>query len=574
MSSRQKSLRMELDERILDFCRQIANSKHISGVCLCGYTFGSFERTKMPLEVLLVVKGFKPMLMNYFRLFVGKPVIFYVVDKWIFERDVDSGFLGEAFSVYLLFPYKPLVGGEYLKAEEFKLKRRLILEALENLVLDFPELSHEIRIKPEYFMYEAMLSRARLFPPLYYVISSCLRGETREQNIQRIISGYNAAIRELRKEGVLEDAGGGFLKISKAFIDGSKSRGKLFRNLLKSTQKTLLMTILGIFPKILAFLSENMTTLSRIQLFENEGLRLKAECGIEDPQRYLFVPTANGFVSLAARMGIEDFAKKVLNVAESAVVDVEELGGVLNDVYLVKVSSNGEQKIVVKSFKDWSDIKWFPLTLWTFGTRTFAVLGRSRLERECSINQFLHSKGFAVPRLLGVSHAERLVFMEYLEGEPLDKVIKRTFDLAAEGSDIQEELKVFRRVGETIAKVHALNIALGDTKPDNILIGKDGEVYLMDFEQASRNGDKAWDIAELLYFIGHYAPPLAGTQVAEAIVKAFLKGYLEAGGDVEAVRAAGKPKYTKVFSIFVFPHIILAISNICRKAMLEEHNHG
>jgi len=35
---------------------------------------------------------------------------------------------------------------------------------------------------------------------------------------------------------------------------------------------------------------------------------------------------------------------------------------------------------------------------------------------------------------------------------------------------------------------------------------------------------------------------------------------------LEVVRAAGKPKYTKVFSVFVLPHVILTISNICRKA--------
>jgi tRNA A-37 threonylcarbamoyl transferase component Bud32 len=575
LPSGQTKSSVDLEGQIIRFCTQIAHNLQISGACLCWDTYSFLRKAKTLLEVLLVIKGFKPGLMTYVKFLDDKPVIFYTVDKRIFEKDVENGFLGEALSVHLLFPYKPLIGKEYLEREEVKLKKRVILEALENLVLDFPELSHQIHIKPEYFMYETILSRARLFPPLYYVISNIWRGEEREKVVQRMMRGYTVAIKELVAKRVLEDVDGGFFKISKACIESFKSRGTIFKNLLKSTQRTFLMALLGGFPKILRALSENAVFLSGFRFFESEGLKFKAERGLEDPKKYLFVPTASGLASLASRVGVYDLAKKLLNVNGEATIEVEDLGGVLNDVYLIRVVVDGEERrIVVKSFWDWSGVKWFPLTLWTFGTRTFAVLGRSRLERECSINQLLYSNGFPVPRILGVNHAERLVFMEYLEGETLDKIVKQTFDSAIKGRGVQEKLKIFQKVGETIARVHSLNVALGDTKPENILISKNGEVCLMDFEQASRNGDKAWDIAELLYYVGHYAPPLAGTQIMEAIARAFIKGYLEAGGDIEAVRAAGKPKYTKVFSVFAFPHIILAISNICRKARVEELKNG
>jgi len=561
---------MDLEGQIIRFCTRIAHNHQISGASLCWGTSSLLREAKSPLEVLLIIKGFRPRLMTYIKFLNDKPVIFYAGDKWVFEKDVENGFLGEALSVHLLFPYKPLIGKGYLEREEVKLKKRVILEALENLVLDFPELSHQIHIKPEYFMYEAILSRARLFPPLFYVMSNIWRGEKREKVVQQMMRGYIVAIKELVAKRVLENVDGGFFKISKTCIESFKSRGTVFKSLLKSAQRTLLMALLGAFPKILRALSESAVFLSSFRFFENEGLKFKAERGLEDPKKYLFVPTADGLTSLASRVGVNDLAKKLLNVSGEVTVKVENLGGVLNDVYLVRVTINGEERrIVVKSFRDWSGVKWFPLTLWTFGTRTFAVLGRSRLERECSINQLLYSKGFAVPRILGINHVERLVFMECLEGETLDKIVKQTFDSAAKGGVVQERLKIFQKVGETIARVHSFNVALGDTKPENILIGRNGEVYLMDFEQASRNGDKAWDIAELLYYIGHYAPPLAGTQIMESIARAFIKGYLEAGGDIEAVRAAGKPKYTKVFSVFVLPHIILAISNICRKAVAE-----
>jgi thiamine kinase-like enzyme len=36
----------------------------------------------------------------------------------------------------------------------------------------------------------------------------------------------------------------------------------------------------------------------------------------------------------------------------------------------------------------------------------------------------------------------------------------------------------------------------------------DGSIYLLDFEQATLGGDKTWDIAEFLYYAGHFLSPL------------------------------------------------------------------
>jgi hypothetical protein len=92
----------------------------------------------------------------------------------------------------------------------------------------------------------------------------------------------------------------------------------------------------------------------------------------------------------------------------------------------------------------------------------------------------------------------------------------------------------------------------------------------MDFEQASRGGDQVWDVAEFLYYAGHDIPPLAQKRIAETIAETFIVGYLKAGGKGETIRKAANPKYTKVFSIFTLPHIILSISNTCRKALTFE----
>jgi hypothetical protein len=97
------------------------------------------------------------------RLINGRNVVFFVVDQWIFERDVERGFLGEALASLLIFPYITVENGTYLHGQEVSLKRRLITELLGNLVFSYPEQPYRIRIKPEYFMYEIMLNRIRVF---------------------------------------------------------------------------------------------------------------------------------------------------------------------------------------------------------------------------------------------------------------------------------------------------------------------------------------------------------------------------------------------------------------------------
>ena len=129
----------------------------------------------------------------------------------------------------------------------------------------------------------------------------------------------------------------------------------------------------------------------------------------------------------------------------------------------------------------------------------------------------------------------------------------------------EKDLAKIEKVGEVFAQVHSLNVTLGDTKPENVILDPDDNVYLLDFEQASHDGDKAWDVAVFLYYSGHYLQPLRSSGKAESIVRAFASGYLKGGGDVAAIKKAGNSKYTRIFSVFTMPSVILAISNACRK---------
>ncbi|UCC33930.1 MAG: hypothetical protein JSW53_02705, partial [Candidatus Bathyarchaeota archaeon] len=231
-------------------------------------------------------------------------------------------------------------------------------------------------------------------------------------------------------------------------------------------------------------------------------------------------------------------------------------------VYLLTLREDGtEQKIMVKKFEDWFGFKWFPLALWTLGTKTLTVLGRSRQEKEYAINQFLRGHGFAVPEILHVSYKERLIFKRFIEGESLVETIKQIITSKEE----LQEIATVRETGRRVAEAHKLGVSLGDCKPENFIVTQDGKIFFVDLEQASRDGNYAWDIAEFLYYSGHYVSPIAPVDPAERIAAEFIKGYLEVGGEKKTVKRAGSPRYTKVFSVFTPPQVILAISNVCKR---------
>ena len=77
---------------------------------------------------MLVIHDFQPRLMSYLKTVNNKTIFVFAVDQWIFERDIDRGFLGEAIASKLIFPHLPLLGKDYLHEKEVSLKKRLILE--------------------------------------------------------------------------------------------------------------------------------------------------------------------------------------------------------------------------------------------------------------------------------------------------------------------------------------------------------------------------------------------------------------------------------------------------------------
>ncbi len=551
-----------LRKNVIDICARIANSheNQIISACFYGPWACGYADEKSDIHVLLVLGNYSPRLRSYFKPLKKINAFILAVDQGAFERDVGQGLLGEFVAEKLTFPYESLINKEYLRRQEVRAKKRIVWELLENIVLEFPELSHELLIQAEYFMYEIMKRRARLFLPIAHSFLNMLRKDVKRKNVETMMRGYLEALNELAKEKQVAFSNG-YIKITNNFIDTIRGRKLRLPLFLKSFQRAALHQILNVLPKMMSLLAQDEDIFMKIHKgVKAEMLTLQ----LEDPKKYLLISTPLGFATLSDKTSIEDFVRKVVPGGEALDMKIEEIGGVLNSVYLLTFQRNHEkQKVVVKKFKDWYGFKWFPLALWTLGTKSFAVLGRSRLEREYSINQFLDSQGFPVPKILYVSLQQSLVFSEFIEGKRLTETIKHI--ISSKEKNIAEAALV-REVGRKIARAHKLGVSLGDCKPENIIVTKDGKTCFVDLEQATRNGNQAWDVAEFLYYSGHYVSPISTADAAATIAKEFIRGYLEAGGKQETVKKAGSARYTKVFSIFTSPQVLLAVSNICKRS--------
>jgi tRNA A-37 threonylcarbamoyl transferase component Bud32 len=544
-------------EGILKQCNIIAGSREITAICLYGPRVCGYADNKTAINVLLILERFNFRLNTYHETLNSINVSILVVNKSDFERDVKKGWLGEFFAERLTVPYEPLKNPEYLQLHEVKIKKRSISELLENLILEFPESSNELLIEEEYFMHEAIMRSVKVFPPIIYSYLNMFRKNLENENQKTIMDGYIKALDELEEENIIFRSGE-FIKIRPSHINAIKKKKYKLPPVLKLIQRLTLPTFLSVFSESTASFIEDQ------RLFPKDKQKVNANgliSRLEDPQKHILLPTTLGLVSLSDKSDISDVARKILPDGELLKFKTQKIGGVFNDIYVLTVTKDEEkQRFVVKQFLNWSNLKWLPLTVWSFGTTSFAVHGQSRLEKEYAINKLLQSKGFPVPKIFYISHKRRLIFEEFIEGKELSENIKNIIF----SNHCKEDVILIKEAGRKIAQAHSYGITVGDCKPENFLVTKNG-IVLLDLEQATRNGNQSWDIAEFLYFAGHYSPPMASTNAAAIITKNFIEGYLEAGGKKDTVKKAGSAKYIKVFSIFTPPHILFAMSNICQK---------
>ncbi len=497
------------------------------------------------LKVLAVVEDFREAFQRRLLKVDGGELELLMVDRELLESDALESALLEAVAWRLLIPQRCMMGRDYLEGLVRRYRHRKIRESLTGLVLEHPELSTELLIDPRYFVADILLRVSHEDLP-----SSALLERLEEGGVD-VMGGYEEAIGGLEGEGLILRVDG-HLKVDPGFAASVRRRLGLPDHLARAHR--LLRRALRRGPEWVRGLL-NLLIQTPIDHFPLAARSIEAQ----GAGRYLYYPTARGLTPLSRPL---DLPSMLSAIEGSGVEDlrVKRYGSILNEVYLLNYRVGGaERRLIMKRFPSWTGFKWAPLLLWTMGTRNFSVLGRRRMERECAATSLLRREGIPAPQVLQVSFEGQAMIREYVEGESLAMAVRR----AVKGLGGEGEMELIRRAGGLVAAVHGVGAILGDCKPENF-IAAGGSLTLIDLEQGGRGDERAWDIAEFIYYSGRYADPLdSALNVAEA-TEAFIEGYIEGGGEASHVGEASRLKYAKVFTPIVLPHILMAARRACR----------
>jgi tRNA A-37 threonylcarbamoyl transferase component Bud32 len=183
------------------------------------------------------------------------------------------------------------------------------------------------------------------------------------------------------------------------------------------------------------------------------------------------------------------------------------------------------------------------------------------MTNEYGMNRYLGKRGLKVANIIYLNVKQRILVERYLSGPSFADLAKEAVN---QSSLTKGQAELAESLGETLADIHEIGVSVGDTKPENYVIN-DGKIFTVDLEQAGKRKDYAWDIAELLFYTGHYRISPTFTGGLKGIIEAIVNGYSRKGDPTE-LRKAAAVRYAKVFSIWTPAPVILEISRILREA--------
>ncbi|MCC7137024.1 MAG: protein kinase [Planctomycetes bacterium] len=111
-----------------------------------------------------------------------------------------------------------------------------------------------------------------------------------------------------------------------------------------------------------------------------------------------------------------------------------------------------------------------------------------RLLEEAQVTAQLDHPGVVPVHELGLDARGRPYFtMKRVHGQTLDELFRK--DREGKGRSLARTLQVFLRICETLSYAHRKGVVHRDIKPANVMIGRFGEVYVMDWGLAKLRGE-------------------------------------------------------------------------------------
>ncbi len=536
----------EVHREVLDEAERLIKGK-VHALIAYGSQVAGYARPDSDYDYLLIAEGFRQRVRYYYKtLPSGRKASYLVVNRRSFEKDVDRAHLGEFVAGRLYGIYEPILNSEYVRGQEKALKLRTISEELIDLCGEFEGFLPHLVIPLRYFLYSKLKKRMVYYPPLKYSYYETFFGLRGGENTEASLTMFREAAEELALRGVLEFEGDTISirdpGVSRAHLEKLLQRFHLFYRGVKAYFVHAWAGKVGIKVVIDEFSSKffrgiDGTNAPEVIRTPSNLLRLK-----ERDVRFYYdeVPLQKVF---------EDYLGSQCEGFEKS-----KGPGFFSLFYKVSLKATGRTfNFALKKYSEVEGFKWLPIELYMLTAVSFALAPKARLNNEYTYSQELRRLGFNAPQTVAVLWRDKSLVMEFIEGTMFS-------DLISEGLGEAELEKWMGVVGYELASLHNHGLCLVDSKPQNILVAKDGRIFFTDLEQAKRGGDPAWDIALLLFYSAKFT--LKVDRILRAF-KAFTKAYVAYGRATDVARAASE-RYVRVFLPLVLPDTLTAMVKFLR----------
>lgn len=527
------------------FLEILSRHRRVIGACLYGSKVAGYGGPDSDIDIIVVVKDYPHTVRYSYSRTEEVKISALIVNYLALQKDAEAGLLGEFVVGRLLHIYEVLINHDLFKSIELIYKRRIILEEIFDIIRTTNIMCTEIKFPLEFILFSKIKRRSSVYPAALYSYYKIYTGKCARANLAFALKGFKDALEDI----VANDRGLLVLKRSAANTDDlvlqigkkrlvlDKQRGRYFIR-LKLAKKLQIFSsyVVHAYAARKVFHYTIREAESKLKRYRSQPICMP-EFMASPRQHYWKLD--EGLVIAGGNRKWFDLVAKSLGLVRYALSKKIRLGDINSRTVcytLQDTSVSGHSiSIVAKKFATLKGAKWAALNFWSFSTgshfkHSFKVDPLFRLGNEYKALRYLRNEiGLDTPSVLAINFECRILVTNFVEGQSMSQIIQDS--LKKRSTAGIENIFWIRTAGKSIAMIHSTQSALGNIKPNNIIInnagGVNSRVFFTDLEQFNFNNteyssDPIWDIIQFLCWSLKRTKNIS---IAKEIVREFLSGY-------------------------------------------------
>lgn len=543
------SLSKEESKAIDNYIGRLANHYEVIGACLYGSKVAGYGNPDSDVDIIIVVKNYPHIVKYSYVRAEGAKISALIVDYAALQKDAQSGLLGEFVVGRLLHRYDAMINNDLFNSIEVFYKKRVILEELFDIVKTTNILCSEISFPLEFILFSKIKHRSSVYPAAIYSYYKIYTGASASHNLSFALQGYKKALGEIvtnDKELIIlkhptTNTEGPILQIGKKRLVITKQGGKNTISLKLGKKLQILSSyFIHVYAGRRIFHYAMKEADSKIKRHRTQQLCIPEF--MANPREHYW-KLREGLITSKSNKKWLDLVAKSFDFTAYTISNKCRLGDMNSRTvsYTLEDAHNSSRSIsiVAKKFAKLKGVKWAALNAWSASIastfkHSFKVDPLFRLGTEYKALMYLRDDlGLNTPTILVLDLERRILVTSKVEGKNMSHIIQNS--LERESTAGGENNFWIRTIGKQIAMIHSTKSALGNVKPNNVIInnsnGSNGGIFFTDLEQFvfsddHHGSDPIWDIIQILCWS---LKRTKNIPIAKEIVREFFTGYFSCG---------------------------------------------